>query len=263
MVAKALTWGYRRLGRFYPRVFVAVELQTAYPVILGTIALFSFYYEGDAGTFFALFGLTCALAAVSIVIACLKTFPLLRPVEAWIAGARSERETAEAWAAAVSFPWRMIRAVALLPVFVVVIPASILAVVMLDLTWLAAFPFMAGSMVALGYSSMLHYFALEVGMRPVLVDINQQGTPRTETGLSALPLRWRLLLTLPLINVITGLTVAALTSEPGGGGADLGLDVAIAVGVATTIALELTFLLSKSIQRPIADLREATESVMR
>jgi class 3 adenylate cyclase len=145
----------------------------------------------------------------------------------------------------------------------VVIPASILAVVMLELTWLAALPFIAGSMIALGYSSMLHYFALEIGMRPVLVEINQQGTPLTETGLSALPLRWRLLLTLPMINIITGLTVAALTSEGSGGGADLGLDVAIAVGVATTIALELTVLLSKSIQRPIADLQTATEAVMR
>ena len=60
------------------------------------------------------------------------------------------------------------------------IPASILSVVMLELTWLAVFPFIAGSMVALGYSSMLHYFALEIGLRPVLVDINQQVTPRTE-----------------------------------------------------------------------------------
>ena len=262
MVATALTWAYRRLGRFYPRVFMAVELQTAYPVILATYALFSLYYEGDKGTFFALFGMTCALAAISIVIACVKTFPFLRPVDAWIAGERNERQTAEAWAAAVSFPWRMIRSVAFLPVFIVVIPAAILSVVMLDLNWLAVFPFIAGSMVALAYSSMLHYFALEVGMRPVLIDINQQVTPRTELSLSALPLRWRLLLTLPLINIITGLTVAALTSEGGGGGADLGLDVAIAVGVATTIALELTVLLSKSIQRPIADLREATEGVM-
>ncbi len=43
VVAKALTWAYGRLGRFYPRVFMAVELQTAYLVILGTYALFSFY----------------------------------------------------------------------------------------------------------------------------------------------------------------------------------------------------------------------------
>jgi adenylate cyclase len=263
VVATALTWAYRRLGRLYPRVFMALELQTAYPIILGTYALFSFYYQGDTGTFFLLFGITCALAALSIALACAKTFPLLRPVEDWIGGDRSERATAEAWAAAVSFPWRMIRSVAVLPVVTVVIPSAILSVALLGLSWLAAFPFIAGSMVALGYSSMLHYFALEIGMRPVLVDINQQLTPRrTEIGLSALPLRWRLLLTLPLINVITGLTVAALTSEGGGGGADLGLDVAIAVGVATTVALELTVLLSRSIQRPIADLRRATEAVM-
>ena len=261
MVASALTWAYRKLGRRYPRVFMALELQTAYPVIFGTYALFSFYYEGGTGTFFALVGITCALAAISIVIACAKTFPLLRPIEVWIAGERNEQRTAEAWAAAVSFPWQMIRTVFLLPVVVVVIPSSIVSVLMLELTWLAVFPFIAGSMVALAYSSLLHYFALEVGLRPVLIDINQQVSPRTETSPSALPLRWRLLLTLPLINVITGMTVAALTSE-GGGGADLGLDVAIALGVATTIALELTFLLSKSIQRPIADLRRATERVM-
>jgi adenylate cyclase len=261
VVLRALTWAYKRVGKNYPRLFMALELQTAYPIILATYALFSFYYVGDTGTFFALVGITCGLAAISITIACVKTFPLLRPIERWIAGERSERATAEAWAAAVSFPWRMIRSVALLPVITVVIPASVLSVVLLDLTWLAVFPFIAGSLVALGYSSMLHYFALETGLRPVLIDINQQGTPRAEVGLSALPLRWRLLLTLPLINLITGVTVAALTSD-NGGGADLGLDVAIAVGVATTVALELTVLLSRSIQRPIADLREATEAVV-
>ena len=42
---------------------------------------------------------------------------------------------------------------------------------------------------------MLHYFALEIGLRPVLVDINQRVSPRTERSLSALPLRWRLPLT--------------------------------------------------------------------
>src|SRR5688500_18978321 len=107
MVAKPLSWAYRRLGRYYPRVFMALELQTVYPIILATYALFSFYYEGEVGQFFMLFGLTCAMAAASITIACIKTFPLLRPIDEWIAGARTERETAEAWAAAVSFPWRM------------------------------------------------------------------------------------------------------------------------------------------------------------
>ena len=50
---------------------------------------------------------------------------------------------------------------------------------MLQLSWLAFFPLFAGSLVALGYSAILHYLVLEAGMRPVLVDINQsQAAPR-------------------------------------------------------------------------------------
>ena len=50
-------------------------------------------------------------------------------------------------------------------------------------------------------------------MRPVLVDINQsQAAPRLSAEVSAIPLRVRLMAALPLINLITGLVVAALTS---------------------------------------------------
>ena len=45
--------------------------------------------------------------------------------------------------------------------------------IVLDLNWLAFFPLFAGSLVALGYSAILHYLVLEAGMRPVLIDINQ------------------------------------------------------------------------------------------
>ncbi len=262
MAVTALRWAYRRLGRWYPRVFLVLELQTVYPIILGTYALFSFYYEGDTGTFFTLFGLTCALAAISITIACFKTFPMLKPLEDWISEDRGERATAEAWSAAVSFPWRMIRSSLFLPALVVLIPSAVLSVVMLDLAWTAAFPFMAGSLVALGYASMLHYFALEIGLRPLLIDINQQVSPRTDANVSTLSLRWRLLLTLPMINAITGMIVAALSSGEGGGGSALGLDVGIALGVATTVALELTLLVTRSVLRPLADLQEATERVL-
>ena len=65
---------------------------------------------------------------------------------------------------------------------------------------------------------------------------------------------------LPLINLITGLVVAALTSD-GGGSASLGADVLVALAVATTISLELTVLLSKSILHPLRDLSSAVERV--
>ncbi|MCI0635410.1 MAG: adenylate/guanylate cyclase domain-containing protein, partial [Actinobacteria bacterium] len=133
-------------------------------------------------------------------------------------------------------------------------------VAILGLSWVAVFPFLAGSLVAVGYAAILHYLAIESGMRPVLIDINREVSPRLHARPWTLPLRFKLLATLPLINIITGLVVAAFTSD-GGGNADLGLDVLVAVAVATTISLELTILLSKSILRPIADLQRATDAV--
>ena len=194
MAVTALRWAYRRLGRHYPRVFLVLELQTVYPVILGTYALFSFYYDGSTGEFFTLFGITCALAAIAIVVACFRTFPMLKPLELWIAGARDERSTAEAWAAAISFPWRMIRSNVFVPATIVLIPSAVASVLLLDLSWTAAFPFIAGSAVALAYASMLHYFALEIGLRPLLIDINHEVSPRTDANVTALSLKWRLLL---------------------------------------------------------------------
>ena len=78
-------------------------------------------------------------------------------------------------------------------------------------------------------------------MRLVLVDINQSRRRRGwRRGLGD-PAAGSTDGALPLINLVTGLVVAAFTSG-GGGGAALGLDVLVAVAVATTISLELTVL---------------------
>ncbi len=95
-------------------------------------------------------------------------------------------------------------------------------------------------------------------MRPVLVEINRAVAPRLETARTALPLRIRLLAALPMINIITGLVVAALTGDRG---ESLGVAVLVAIGVATTLSLELTVLLSRSILSPLRDLQLATERV--
>jgi adenylate cyclase len=74
------------------------------------------------------------------------------------------------------------------------------------------------------------------------------------------PLRVKLLGSLPLINVITGVVVAALTAD--GGGTDaLGISVLIALFVSFTVSFELTMLLTRSILRPVEDLESATERI--
>jgi len=261
MAVPVLTRLYRRLGRFYPPVFLAIELLSAFVIAAATLGLFSFYYNGSAGDYMRILVVTLILTGIAVAITVVRTLPIMRPIGEWIGGARGEERTHQAWSAAVGLPLAFIRRDLWIPIFVAIAPACIWAAIVLDLSWLAFFPLFAGSMVALGYSAILHYLILEAGMRPVLIDINQsEAAPRLSAGGSAIPLRVRLMATLPLINLITGLVVAAFTSG-GGGGAALGLDVLVAVAVATTISLELTVLFSKSILRPIADLQRATQAV--
>jgi class 3 adenylate cyclase len=260
MALGALTWLYRKLGSFYPAFYLTLELQSAFLVTGGTLALFTFYWDMPRDDFLPILGIALALTAVAVALNLIHTLPLLRPIRGWIRGGRSERATTEAWAAAVGLPMALIKRDIAFPFIVVVLPTTIAAIAILGLSWVSFFPFFIGASVAVGYGALLHYLALEVGMRPVLVDINQAVTPPVQAGVSAFPLRVRLMGALPLINLIAGLTVAALTSD-GGGGVSLTGDVLIALAVATTISLELSLLLSKSILRPIADLQRATEAV--
>jgi adenylate cyclase len=261
MAVTVLTRLYRRLGPLYPPVFLAIELLSAFVIAGATLGLFSFYYNASTGDYMQILAVTLTLTALAVGITIVRTLPLMRPISEWIGGARDEGQTQDAWRAAVGLPLSFIRRDLAIPIVVAITPACIWAVTVLDLSWLAFFPLFAGSLVALVYSAVLHYLVLEAGMRPVLIDINQsEAAPRLSAGVSAIPLRVRLMAALPLINLITGLVVAAITSG-GGGGAALGADVLVAVAVATTISLELTVLFSKSILRPIADLRRATRAV--
>ncbi len=261
MTAGVVSYFYRRLGGRYPFAFLAVELQTALVIVAGTLALFTFYFEGSIDEYMLVLAIALVLTEIAIITALLRVRPLLRPLSAWIDGDRDEKASQAAWSAAVSLPLYLIKRDLPLPVAISVLPICIAGVAILDLEWLAIFPLLAGAAVALGYSAMLHYLVVEAGMRPLLLEINSSLSPRlTASEFWAVPLRTRLLVALPLINLITGLVVAALTSD-GGGGANLGLDVLIALLVATTISLELTVLLSKSILRPLRDVERAVARV--
>ncbi|MGZ5335663.1 MAG: adenylate/guanylate cyclase domain-containing protein [Solirubrobacterales bacterium] len=255
-----LTWLYRKLGARYPAAFIALELQSAFLIGLGSVALIGFYYEADSADVLRVMGVTVVLTALAIAIVLWRILPRLGPLKRWIAGARAPMETEAAWQTAVTLPLQLIRRDAGFPVLGVAIPVSIYAVIEYGLSSLAFIPLFAGSLIALGYSAILHYLALELAMRPILFDINAALEKPVRITRPALPLRFKLLGSLPLINVITGVTVAALTSD-GGGVQALSLNVVIALTVAFAISFELTVLLSRSILRPIEDLEAATERI--
>jgi class 3 adenylate cyclase len=260
MAVGAIQYFYRRLGSRYPLTFMAVELQTALFIVAGTLALFSFYFDATTQEYLTVLWISLILTEVAIVLSVLKIRDQIEPIREWIGGSQDEASTKDAWSAAINLPVLLLRRDLPIPVLVSVLPICITSVAILDLPVLAIFPLLAGSAVAMGYSAILHYLVVEAGMRPVLLDINSNLSPADRSDFWAVSLRTRLLVSLPLINLITGLIVAALTSD-GGGGSNLGVDVLVALLVATTISLELTVMLSKSILRPVGDLTRAVERI--
>ena len=271
MVQRLLTWAYRRLGYLYPFVFILVELQSAWIITIATLGLFSLYYDAPFDEFALTGSILLGLTGTSILLALVRSYAYVRPLNRWITSKdRDDPKLAEeAWAAAVGLPQMVISRDMKLPILIVALPGSIAAVVVLGLDWLAFFPLFAGGLISIAYAGILHYFALEGGMRPVLMDINRVLPPRlrtqtTRTRARALPLRFKMMAALPLINVITGLVAAALsttdTGTPGAAPAS-GFDVLVAIGVAFTISFELSLLLTRSILRPIGDLEKGFASV--
>src|SRR3954451_3440703 len=259
MALPLLNWLYRKLGRRYPAVFLTAELLSAFVIVAATLGLFTFFYDASADAYLNTLIVVEGLTVFGVGMTLARTYPRLRPISAWIGGERDSEHTARAWSASIGLPLELIRNDIKIPTMVVVIPGCAAATALLHLSWFNFFPFFVGSMVALGYSGILHYLLVESGMRPVLIDINQSISPRLDTGHSAISLRVRLLTALPAINIITAFIVSAL--EANGGGISGTVLVAIAAG--TAISLELSVLLSKSILRPVADLQRAATRLAR
>src|SRR3954464_3693780 len=254
-----LTWLYRKLGHRYPAVFITADLATAFVVGTGAVALFGFYYNVSGSDFLEILAITLGLTALSISVVLVRVLKRLRPLSGWIAGERSSARTAEAWHLAVNMPMELIRRNSFFPVLVALI-AVVSSMFILELSWLAFFPLMTAALLSVAYAAVVHYLALELAMRPILFDINAALEVPVRIDRPVVPLRIKLLGSLPLINVITGVVVAALTSD--GGGTDaLGINVLIALTVSFIVSFEITVLLSRSILRPVEDLEGATERI--
>src|ERR671935_2501719 len=113
-----LTWLYRKLGPRYPAAFITAELQTAFLVATGAVALFSFYYSVSSHDFLKILAVTLGLTAIGVGFVLARVLKRLRPLRAWIAGDRTSEKTAEAWHVAVNLPIELVRRDFFVPVVV-------------------------------------------------------------------------------------------------------------------------------------------------
>jgi adenylate cyclase len=188
----------------------------------------------------------------------------LEPVEAWLRGAKSEPDTVAAWEAAASLPLAVLRQPAQ---YAVVLPGFVLwgayASAELDLDAFSVAIFFVASALIYLYRAVVRFLVNEVALRPVLRDIGAALPSGTGIDPLRVPLRWRLLASLPAVNVITGIAVGGFSADRGNDLDALGLALLGSAAAAILISSWLVGFLSTSITTPITQLRDAAERVGR
>jgi class 3 adenylate cyclase len=260
-VERAYEWLYRRLGRRYLTGIAAIEVLSALLIALGTGGILRLYVSMSDAQFLRI-GL---FADICIFIALAHSYwrlaPTIAPLRRWVAGDREGLDPAEVWRTAVGLPLRLVRQGDKRGVLIVAVPVSAFATAELGLPVYSFVFLLLGALVAILYSAILHLFAGETALSPVVRELAcglPEGAAPEHVGV---PLRWKLVGSIPLINVITGVVVSGLAAGQRSTLAGLGLSVVVAVIVAFTISLELSVLVSRSVLRPVRDLLDATERV--
>ncbi|HEX8741846.1 MAG TPA: adenylate/guanylate cyclase domain-containing protein [Thermoleophilaceae bacterium] len=261
MLVLLARWAYRRLGPRYLYAYIAFEFVTALTVAVGTAGIFSLYQEMTRAEFDRIVLVSWACVIVGLLSGTAKLRRDLAPLQHWIRGSREERGAAAAWKAAVALPREVVMREAWRPVVFVVIPVAVYITAELDLPPYSALVLASGAMVAVAYTAILHFFGSELALRPVLEEVCEHLPAGFAIDGRGVPLKWKLLGSLPLINVITGVIVSGLSSDGTAQLQELGVDVLVAVLVAFTVSFELTLLLTRSITSPVGDLLDATERV--
>jgi adenylate cyclase len=249
---------YRRMGKHYFLLYVVFEFVSAFVVCLATLGLFALYTDPSASEFWiiAAFAEACVLLSTGIML--WGGAKRVRPIRDWM---EHRGSALDAWRAAVEVPRELTLKVGWQPFLMIGLPVSIFATIVADLAPYSALIIFAGTAVAVAYSAILHFFSYEQFLRPVVEDIVDELPTQFTPAPVGVPLRWKLLGALPLINVITGVVVSGLSTDGSAQLQDLGLDVVVAVLVAFTISLELTVLVTRSVLAPVDRLLEATEAV--
>lgn len=260
MLLRAFRRFYAWQGRRYPRLVLWLQLQVAHVVVAGGVGLLT-VYQPLGEHFWAVMAAGQVLLLAENAVAYRVMSRMLAPVDDWLRGDRSPAAAVRAWRALAELPSRFTRRWRAVPVFTSVIPFSAFTTLLLGLPWQSFLLIALGGLVAVVYGMFLRFLAHELALRPVIEQVSRDLPDDFELGEAGISLRTRLLLALPLLNIIAGVVVAGLSTTGTATLSDLGVDVAVAVVVAFTVSLELTILLARSIVDPIEQLRRMAERV--
>jgi adenylate cyclase len=254
------TRAYRRLGSRYPKGAIAARLLLLYVVFLGGAAIVPAYFEVSWEEFALLAGFIVVQQMLYNLLFARAFGRRLRPVVAWLEAGRPRDRALDAWRAAVSLPTEYLRLlVRYIAPFWGALAFTIVATAVLGLSVIDALALLLAAEICVWYGVTLFYLTMELAMRPLAEDAASLVKDGVALSHSGVPLRWRLVTALPVINVITGLVIAGIADPGRQGIEDIDLMVLLALGFSFAASLWLTALLAGSVAAPISALRDATE----
>jgi class 3 adenylate cyclase len=252
---------YRRFGARYLDAQYAWRGVGAISTSAIGVAVTSLYIDGELGEWALLVAASAVWYLADTVVAIRTSRRLGAPVRAWLAGARGPDAALAAWRAAAALPARM--ATRRLPYVLGAVGAATwnaLAVVVLDLSALEGLAIFPGSYGLFLYWSIMATLVLELAMRPVIEEVTPHLPEEAELRAPRIPMRWRVLGTLPAISWGTAVIVGGVISRMDGGPAALA--AANGVALATFAAsLYASLLLADVVAGPVAQLDAATRKV--
>lgn len=265
MLRRPLHELYRRLGRRYPIVGVLLVLAQAHVVTLVGILVLARFLDLDLGQWALIIGLSQLFTGAETVIVARTAHRLLAPVRIWQEapdGDGAMARATDAWRALTRLPLRLVAAGSAIRA----LAWSTLTIAVICLTadlplWPSGVALGLAATVVLAAGVLIRYLEVELVLRPVVEAVAPSLSDDVPLDAS-LSLRWRLLVSVPLVTLVTGGVVASFSTD-----ADrlttFGFGMAVALVSSATIALGLSWLLVRSILVPIFELQTTTDAVMR
>jgi class 3 adenylate cyclase len=252
----------RAVARRNSYALIWAQFGLAHLIVLGGLGLLSLYEPMSDKQFWLLVAVSQAIVAVDNLISIKLTRRMWRPVKAWERGHRDQATVIAAWTALATLPLEYVRQVRKYPFVFGYLPFVAFTTWYLHIEWYGFFVLTLAGTVVLACSLLVRYFTIEVVSRPVLEELAKDLPSDFQIEAPGLPLRARLLIVAPVINVITGVVVAGLaTHHHHSSLSDLGIAWLVAVAVSFTLSLELVVLMVRSVGAALRDLQRATERV--
>lgn len=254
----ALDRAVERFGVGYLGAYLIFELLSALLISLGGIGFVALYEPIDRSSLLRITLAVWAGVAVCFAWSAFRVVRAARPLTDWLRR-RSSARTSEAWRCGAELPLTFVRA-GWRPAVLALLAGTTFMAMELALSFISIAVVLTIGALALSYATILHFFAAELVLRPVLDQVGKQlddSPPPSET----LSLRWRLLIALPGINVIAGVVAAGLAGGGQGSFEQLEPAAVAAIAIASMVSLLLTGLIVQSLVLSVDRLVGAADRV--